>query len=139
MSSHRTLLAYVLAIAGLTGAGCAKPTVERLRESFAQQLAANPSVKDFQQSGEELTFLGPGDEGTAKWRVHIDSADIETTEDTRTPYKGVIKSSWYANGRQVLPSSDGRRSNLPPQLIANGLAQECWALWDAKGRKWGWE
>ena len=48
----------------LASAGCGKPGVNDLRDSFAQQLAANKYVKDFQRSGDDLTFTGPGADGT---------------------------------------------------------------------------
>src|SRR5258706_8029653 len=128
-------------IAALTVAGCSgKPGVDGLRDSFAQQLAANRTVKDFQRNGDDLSFSGPGVEGgVAKWRVHIDSAVIETVDDVRASFKGTVKSSWYANDQAVRPSSSGRDSNLPPGLTDTGLAQDCWALWDPAKKKWGWD
>lgn len=128
----------VAIIAALAMAGCGKPGVEDLRESFAQQLASNRFIQDFRQSGEDLLFSGPrADGGVAQWRVHIDSAVIEPNSDARQPYKGVVKASWYMNDRIVQPS--GRDSNLPLELTGTGLAQECWALWDKTAGKWGWE
>ena len=122
----------------LTLAGCGTPGPRGLRESFAQQLAAIHGVQDFQGSGDDLLFSGPGVDGPrAKWRVHVDSAVIEPTGDTRAPYKGVVKSSWYANDQVVRPGV--RDSNLPSDLTATGLAQDCWALWDKDAKKWGWE
>lgn len=139
MTSCRVVQLLML-IAVVTAAGCGKPGVNGLRDSFAQQLASNRAVGDFQRNGDDLVFSGPGAEGgVAKWRVHIDSAVIETTGDTPARYKGVVKSSWYANGQIVRPSGDGRESRLPIELTANGLAQDCWALWDDAGKKWGWE
>ena len=119
-----------------------------LRESFAQQLAANRFVKDFQRNGEELTFSGPGAEGgVGKWRVRIDSAVIEPNYDPAQldkavldpaqPYRGVVKSSWYSDNRLVTPR--GRESNLPIELTSNGLAQDCWANWVKDTKKWSWE
>jgi len=127
------------AIAGLIAVGCSgEPSAHDLRESFAQQLAANTSVKDFQQSGDDLRFSGPAvDGGVAKWRVHLDSATLESNNDPDKPYKGIVKSSWYANDVEVLPGA--RESNLPPELISTGLAQDCWALWNKAARKWEWE
>jgi len=120
-----------------TSACSSKPDENGLRDSFAQQLKSNPAVTEFQRTGDDLLFAGPGAEGgVARWRVHIDSAAIETTSDAKAPYKGVIKASWYSNGRLVRPT--GRESNLPIELSANGLAQECWAIWDGPGKKWGW-
>lgn len=132
------VLQIAIVISAVMIAGCGKPGVDGLRESFAQQLASNRVVRDFHRSGEDLLFSGPGlDGGMAEWRVHIDSAVIEPTSDANQPYKGVVKSSWYANGQIVRPG--GRDSNLPLGLDANGLAQECWALWDKAAGKWGWD
>lgn len=117
---------------------CGTPGTDSLRDSFAQQLTANRFVKDVQRSGEDLTFSGPGaDGGVAKWRVHIDSAVIEPNSDPKQPHKGTVKSSWYGNGQDIRPS--GKNSNLPVELIGNGLSQDCWALWDKAAGKWGWE
>src|SRR5262245_15524128 len=124
---------------------CGKPSVNDLRDSFAQQLAANKYVKDFQRNGDDLQFTGPGADGTViKWRVHIDSTVIEeTTKDARDlqaaekPYKGTVKSSWYAGDYKVVP--DRYESNLPLELISTGLAQDCWAVWNKTTKKWEWE
>ena len=122
----------------LAAAGCGKPGVNDLRDSFAQQLAANKYVKDFQRNADDLTFTGPGADGSVtKWRVHIDSADIADTQDADKPYKGTVKSSWYAGDFKVVPDRD--ESNLPLELISTGLAQDCWALWNKTTQKWEWE
>jgi hypothetical protein len=125
-------------------AGCGKPGVNDLRDSFAGQLAANKYVKDFQKSGDDLLFTGPGADGTViKWRVHIDSAVIEPIKDSgksydsEKPYKGTVKSSWYAGDYKVMP--DRYESNLPLELISTGLAQDCWAAWNKTTKKWEWE
>ena len=125
----------------LFAAGCSsgEPDEAGLRDSFVAQLTANRFVKDVQRSGDELRFSAPGAEGeaSASWRVHIDSAVVERSDNAANPYRGVVKSSWFANDRQVLPR--GSSSNLPLELTSNGLAQECWALWDPAARRWGWE
>lgn len=129
---------FTAAIGALIAVGCGKPGVSDLRESFARQLAANTFIKDFQQSGDELRFTGPVVEGSAtEWRVHFDSAAIEPNSAPDKPYKGVVKSSWYAGGHKVEPT--GGDSNLPTELISTGLAQECWALWNQATQKWEWE
>jgi hypothetical protein len=120
--------------------GCGKPSENDLRDSFAQQLAANKSVKDFQRNGDEMQFTGPGADGTIiKWRVHIDSSVIDDTKDAEKPYKGTVKSSWYAGNYKVEPDRFGRESNLPLELISTGLAQDCWAAWNKRTKKWEWE
>lgn len=141
MTKSRVLqIAAVIFAMTVAGCGSGTPAVAGLRESFAQQLASHSVVRDFQQNGEDLLFSGPGTEGgVVKWRVHIDSAVVEPTGDTRAPYKGTVKSSWYANDQIVRPSASGRDSNLPVDLTNRGLAQDCWALWDPAARKWGWE
>ena len=126
----------MVAAAGCSGSG--KPSEAGLRDSFAQQVAKNKFIKDFKRNGDELTFTGPGAEGgTAKWRVHIDSTLIEDTSNPLEPYQGTVKSSWYSNDQLVRPR--GRESGLPPELIDNGVAQDCWALWDKEQKKWGWD
>ena len=114
------------------------PDPQSLRESFAAHVGANRFVKDFQQNGDDLTFTGPGPEGGfAAWRVHIDSAVIEKNDDEAQPYKGTVKSSWYADGQRIEPK--GSESNLPFELLSNGVSQDCWALWDQAAGRWGWE
>lgn len=85
-----------------------------------------------------MTFSGAGAEGgTAKWRVHIDSALVEETGKPELPYQGTVRSSWYSDGQLV--ESRGRDSNLPIELTSNGLAQVAWAFWDASTKAWSWE
>jgi hypothetical protein len=125
-------------IVTLLTAACGKPSDRDLRESFAQQMAANKYVKDFQKNGDDLTFTGPGADGTViKWRVHVDSSVIDDTKDAEKPYKGTIKSSWYAGNYKVEP--DRFESNLPLELISTGLAQDCFAVWNKTTKKWEWE
>ena len=70
-------------IAALMLAACSgPPALDGLRDSFAQQVAANKFVRDFRRSGEDLFFSAPGREGdVAKWRVHIDTAVVEPNTD----------------------------------------------------------
>jgi hypothetical protein len=125
-------------VAVLATVGCGKPGVDGLRESFAQQVASNQAVRDFHRSGEELLFTGPSrDGGTARWRIHIDSAVVEPNNDPAQPYKGTVKSSWYGNDEAVRPT--GQLSNLPVELLSNGVSQDCWAFWNASAKKWTWE
>jgi hypothetical protein len=134
----KALLAVAIVVVTFTGCGDAGPSAASLRDSFAQQLSANKFVTDFQRSGDEMTFSGPTPEGgKAAWRVHIDSAVVEPTDKPAQPYKGTVKSSWVVNGQTITPA--GSESNLPIELISNGLSQDCWALWDANPGRWGWE
>jgi hypothetical protein len=131
-------LRVVLILAALPLASCGKPGVDSLRESFAQQVASNRFVRDFQRNGDDLLFLGPdGAGGDAKWRIHIDSAVIEPNDDEKQPYKGTVKSSWYANDQPVVPT--GRDSNLPIELLDKGVSQDCWAFWEPENNRWDWE
>jgi hypothetical protein len=133
----RRLLRVALMLAALPLAACGKPGVESLRESFSEQVASNQFVREFQRQGDELLFSGPdGAGGTAKWRIRIDSATIEAADEGK-PYKGTVKSSWYANDQLITPT--GRDSNLPIELLDNGLSQDCWAFWDPATRRWSWE
>jgi len=136
---HRCFLAAAVGAAGLMIAcGTPGPGPDGLRDSFVRQLAANRFVTDVQRDGDDITFSGPGaDRDESSWRVHIDSVAIEAQDDPSAPYKGTVTSSWYADGQPVRPS--GVESNLPVELMANGLSQECWALWDAATEEWGWE
>jgi len=131
------IAAALLAAAGT--AACSKPGADGLRESFAQQLASNRFIKDFQRTGDDLRFSGPGPDGAdqAAWRVHMDTAVIDANTDPQHPYKGTVTSSWYANDQRVTPRGDD--SNLPIELTSNGLAQECWAFWDKAAGRWSWE
>jgi hypothetical protein len=133
-----TLLAVGVIAFALPGAACSgAPGEQGLRDSFAEQLAANRFVREYQRNGDEMTFIGPGPEGgTAKWRVHIDSGVVEPNDDKKMPYKGTIHSSWYADGQKIEPGTT--QSNLPFELTSNGLSQDPWAFWDPAANKWGW-
>lgn len=135
------ILQVAALLTAIATAACGRPDLAGLRESFAQQVAANRFVKDFQRDGDDLTFSGPGAEGgVAKWRIHIDSAAIDSNDDDAMPYKpykGTVKSSWYSDGQRIEPS--GGESNLPFELLSNGLSQDCWALWDKTAQRWSWE
>lgn len=128
-----------LLVAICASAACGRSQSDLLRESFIQQLGANRFVKDLEPNGSELRFTAPGPDGepSVGWRVMIDSVSVEENPDPAHPYKGVVKSSWFADDRPVVPR--GTDSNLPLELMSNGLAQECWALWDPTARRWSWE
>ncbi len=118
--------------------GEGRPGTDGLRDSFAAQLAANSFVRDVQRNGDEITFSGPApDGGVGPWRLVIDSAAVEPNDDPSLPYKGTVTSSWYSDGQPVRPS--GLESNLPVELTSNGLAQDCWALWNSASARWEWE
>lgn len=128
-----------LAACALLLVGCSSvPGTDGLRDSFAQQLSQNNVVSDFQRDGDTMTFKGPHPDGTpASWRVHIDTATIEAQSNEKQPYKGTVESSWFVNGEQI--KITGADSNLPLELMANGLSQECWAFWEPEGKRWSWE
>jgi hypothetical protein len=135
----KSLLAAGLMTFAALSAGCSSaPAEQSLRDSFAQRLSENRFVKEFQRNGDEMTFVGPGPEGgTAKWRVHIDSAVIEPNPDEKMPYKGTIHSSWYADGQKIVATA--RESRLPYELTSNDLAQDPWAFWDPAAKQWDWD
>jgi hypothetical protein len=134
----QAIAAGLIAAAALQAACSGQPGEQGLRDSFAQQLGTNRFIKDYQRSGDEMTFVGPGPEGgTAKWRVHIDSAVIEPNDDESMPYKGTVKSSWFADGQKIEPSAT--RPTLPFEVSSNGISQDCWAFWNAAEEKWDWE
>ena len=126
---------WLLTAAMLTG--CATPDATSLQESFAEQVEAVSSVRNFQRNGDELEFSAPDVTGAdAMWRVHIDSAVVEPQEDEIYPYQGVVTSSWYANGELVEPV--GVMSFLPTEFLDQGIGQECWAFWDEESGRWDW-
>jgi hypothetical protein len=132
-------MALATAACSLLGCGADGPPSEGLRDSFLQQLAANRFIRDVQPAAEEVRFTGPGVDGKERsaWRVHVDSAVVEKADDPARPFRGVVRSSWYADD-QLVRTAPGE-SNLPIELTSNGLAQECWALWDASAGRWSWE
>ena len=129
----------LLLAALLFAAACSNaPREDGLRDSFAQQLAANKFIAEFQRSGDNMTFRAPRPDGTpSTWRVHIDETAVEPQSNERQPFKGTLRSSWYVNGEKI--EITGRDSNLPIELTSNGLSQECWAFWEANERRWSWE
>jgi hypothetical protein len=138
---HRAVLQTVLAIivVSLAACGASKPASDGLRDSFLRQLASNRFIRDIQPAADEVRFTGPGVDGKdqSAWRVHVDEAVVEDADDPAHPFKGVVRSSWYAD-EQLVRMATGA-SNLPIELTSNGLAQECWALWDPASKTWGWE
>ena len=124
----------------LITAGCGKPGVNDLRDSFAQQLAANKFVKDFQKNGDDLRFTGPGGRRNRDQMARAHRLGGHRTDQGfgsySKPYKGTVKSSWYAGDYKVMP--DPHESNLPLELISTGLAQDCWAAWNKTTNKWEW-
>ena len=128
----------LLAVLLFVSACSSTPREDGLRDSFAQQLAANKFVSDFRRSGDDMTFNAPRPDGVASaWRVHIDEAAVEPQTSERQPFKGTVHSSWYVNGEKI--EITGRDSNLPLELTSNGLSQECWAFWETQEQRWSWE
>jgi hypothetical protein len=111
---------------------------QRLKDSFVQQIASTGIVHNLKRDGDTLSFSARHvDQPDATWRVHIDSATIETQTAGTTREKGVVKSSWYVNGEPIRPR--GSQSDLPLPFLDNGIAQDCWALWDSRSRQWSWK
>lgn len=136
----RDRLLPVLLLLLLVSAACGdgRPGESGLKDSFAEQLIANSFVRDVQRNGDTITFSAPTQAGPAgSWRVTVNTAVIEPQDSPAMPYKGTVRSSWYENG--TLVESKGRESQLPLELTSNGLAQECWALWNSASSRWEWE
>ena len=121
-------------------AGCAaavEPGAENLRASFAAQIDSIESVGGVGQTGDALSFTETRADGTeVQWRVTIDSAVVEEPAVEGAPTQGHVLSSWYADGELVEPL--GSMSRLPDAFLEAGIAQDCWALWDADAGRWGW-
>ncbi len=121
-------------------AGCAaavEPTEDNLRASFAAQIDSIESVSGVEHTGDTLTFTEmQADETQVQWRVVIASAMVEPPAVEGAPTQGNIVSSWYADGELIEPL--GSMSRLPDAFLNAGIAQDCWALWDADAGRWGW-
>ena len=136
---HKLRRAWTVAVGGLLAvAACAmQPGDTDLLDSFADQIASTNGIQDFERVGDELTFSGPnGRGGTASWRVRIDSTELTPGPDERAPLEGHIASSWWRDGELI--ESLGTMSGLPTVVQDNGIAQTCYALWDAELNAWGW-
>jgi hypothetical protein len=135
----RMVLAVAVAASMAASMACrgSEPDEQNLRDSFAEQVASVGFVKSFERRGDELTFRAPYEANTeVAWRVRIDSATVEPNDDERQPFKGTVKSSWYADGRLIEPRDS--YSDLPSDFLDKGIAQDCYAYWDGDSRKWSW-
>ena len=130
-------LAAAAVLAVLTAACAPQPGEENLKASFAAQIEAVPTVTSFAREGDELAFTETreGDSDVA-WRVTIDSVALEPRPDEAVPFQGNVVSSWYADGELIEPI--GSIYTLPEEFFDAGLAQDCWALWNAEQATWGW-
>ena len=128
----------VTVISVLALAACAmQPGEINLRNSFAEQIASVDGVQDFERDGNKLTFSGPdGQGGMASWRVLIESTELKPGPDAHVPYEGHVVSTWWRDGELIEPL--GTMSGLPTALQDSGIAQVCYALWDAELNAWGW-
>ena len=131
-------LGVVSLLCGLAiGCGGGPPDADSLRTAFAEQIMSVSTVGNFDRDGDQLTFTGPGASGgEAAWLVRIDSAVVEPHEDQSVPYRGLITSSWYADGQLIEPV--GTMSGLPSAFLDIGIAQDCWGLWDPTEGRWTW-
>ena len=129
----------VWAVAALA-AGCAaavEPGPDNLRASFSAQIDSIESVSGVERTGDTLTFTETqADDTQVEWRVVIDSAVVEPPAVDGAPTQGNVVSSWYADGESIEPL--GSMSRLPDVFLDAGIAQDCWALWDADAGRWGW-
>ena len=132
----RGLIAAVAAVA----AGCAaavEPGAESLKASFAAQIEGIASVGAVERTGDTLSFTETRADGAeVRWRVAVDSATIAPAAVDGAPVQGHVVSSWRADGELIEPL--GSMSRLPDAFLEAGIAQECWALWDAETGRWGW-
>lgn len=130
-------LTVVAVLALLTSACAPEPGEENLKASFAAQIEAVATVSSFERTGDDLTFTQVREGDTdVSWRVTIDSVALEPRPDEAVPVQGRVVSSWYAEGVYIEPI--GSIYTLPEEFFDAGLAQECWALWDAEQATWGW-
>ena len=129
----------VVCLSGLGAMACGAASPERtLRDSFLQQVGSSPGVTNLDRKADEVAFTAQhGEKLDAAWRVKIDSSSIEFEADGTTPTKGGVKSTWFADGEPIRPR--GSQSDLPLRFLDNGVAQECWAVWDRKTGKWSWK
>jgi hypothetical protein len=133
----RWVLAVAFAALASACASSADPNDRNLRDSFAEQIASVGFVKNFERRGDELTFRAPyEDKAEVSWRVRIDSAKVEPNDDQAQPFKGTVKSSWYADEKLIEPGDSF--TGLPSDFVTKGLAQDCWAFWVAATRQWSW-
>ena len=125
------------ALAAVTAACAPEPGEENLKASFAAQIEAVATVSSLERTGDDLTFIQAGEGDTeVSWRVTIDSVALEPRPDEAVPVQGRVVSSWYADGELIEPI--GSIYTLPEEFFDAGLAQECWALWNAEQAAWGW-
>ena len=130
-------LTAIAALAVLAAACAPEPGEENLKASFAAQIEAVATVTSFERTGDDLTFTQVREGDTdVSWRVTIESVALEPRPDEAVPVQGRVVSSWYADGELIEPI--GSIYTLPEEFFDAGLAQECWALWDAENAVWGW-
>ncbi|MBD95917.1 MAG: hypothetical protein CL482_16915 [Acidobacteria bacterium] len=109
-----------------------------LKDSFSAQIASVFGVEGFERSGDELTFAGPdGRGGTGAWVVQIESVAIEPGNSEQQPYEGHVTSTWSFDGAPI-DAAVGSMSFLPPVFLETGVAEVCYALWEAEASHWGW-
>ena len=133
----RAAAAWTVAAAAAGCAAAAEPGEDNLKASFAAEIDAVASVGGVERSGDELTFVETREDGAeVRWRVVIDSAAVAEPAAEGAPIQGRVVSSWYADGALIEPL--GSMSRLPAAFLDAGIAQDCYALWDAETGRWGW-
>ncbi len=134
----RVVGVVVLGVAVL--AGCGGGTVfseDGLTDSFAEQIATVELVREFERRDRELTFVREDAGGLdVGWRVDIEFTAIEPYDDAATPYRGIVRSSWYADDRLVTHTDT--TSRLPAWILDTGVSQDCWAWWIEEAQQWDW-
>ena len=128
------------AMAAAVAAGCAaavEPGAESLKASFAAQIEGIASVSAVERTGDTLSFTETRADGAeVRWRVAVESATVAPPDVDGAPVQGRVVSSWRADGELIEPL--GSMSRLPDAFLEEGIAQDCWALWDAETGRWGW-
>ena len=108
-----------------------------LADSFAQQIATIEFVREFERRDRELTFVREDAGGfDVSWRVQIESTAIEPYDGPASSYRGLVRSSWYADDRLITHTDT--TSRLPAWILDTGISPDCWALWLEETQQWDW-
>ncbi len=138
VQSTRARVVGLLAVVVVAGCGGGTAFSEDgLTESFAQQIATIELVNEFERRDRKLTFVREDAGGLdVAWRVHIEFTAIEPYDDAATPYRGIVRSSWFADDRLVTHTDT--TSRLPAWVLDTGVSQDCWAWWVEETQQWDW-
>ena len=118
-----------------------EPNVDSLKASLIAQIESIDLVKDLEVYGDEIHFARPDGSGAdVEWRVRIDSLEVGPWAGPEAELAGHVVSRWSVAGRPVSVEigPEGLVTDMPFFVLDAGLAPECWALWDAEAKTWGW-